>query len=522
MLSRFNSGCGCDCCIVYRSEFCKHWYQSVFERKYFGNTEGHPSSMNLNGGTFDQVGVFVEDGVGHSDKVWEIRNDACGQNLNDCDDDIDPNGYSYSSSHYLTPTTNLASTYLKTKVIANKFNWWMYTFWDTCDSNDGSYCWDSTENEPVSNQKMVFIFDYVDPNNWVGIEVEYTPDFGVTPGQVQSIFKAKGRQNTEGVLSDLTQETTLDLGVNNNRINVGIDIFVDNNSDCGNVDFVNMQFGSAEISFDYTPKNGNYIALVKSSHSGVVDTITCDSQQYTIGAGFGIYNWVHQYMESEQTGCAELPESACCDCFIPLEMDVTISGFADDDCDWCDGELDDTFTLIYQGQRDITYFPPSGSFYDRTWCEWEYYFSGYDTATCEKAIPWPHGGNVDVSIVTMKLRVHHYEYLDTQAVTNYASDWRFEIILKHYGIGGYDEFSDEYLCNYQWRYVQNHGTEIAKNCNLTGSEEFEYYDAFNTEGEELLSGFGYGCHFQNIQGQVYEADFDDWCETMGSVTVERG
>jgi len=484
--------------------------------------------MNLNGGTFDQEGVFIEDGVGVNPKVWEIRNDACNQNLNDCEDNVDPKDYTYSASHYLTPTTNVANTYLKTKVIANKFNWWMYTFWDTCDSNDGSHCWDATESEPVSNQKMVFIFDYVDKDNWVGIEVEYAPDFDITPGAVQSIFKAKGRQNTEGVLSDLTEETTLDLGINDNKINVGIDIFVDNNSDCGNIDFVNMQFQNVEFSFGYTPKNGDYIALVQSSNSGVVDTITCDSQEYTIGGGFGIYNWVHQYMESEQAGCAELPEATCCDCFIPAEMDVTLSGFSDDDCGWCDTELDDTFTLIYRGQRDVLHVPcDEDPPYYRTWCEWGYFYSEYDTATCEKEKPWPHGGNTDVSIYTMRLRVRHYEYLDPDAVTNYRSDWIFEIVLTHPNVGAPDYFLETNLCHYHWKYTQDHGTELTKNCNLTGSEEFEYLDAFEGEDdcvdEDEFPYYGCSMSYQSgLELLTYEVDFDDWCETMGSVTVERG
>ena len=90
MLSIFNSGCDCDCCIVYKSEFCENWYESVFERKYFGSVDGNPSTMNLNGGTFDQLGVFTEE----DQKYWQIRNDSCGfTDPTYCNASTDPKGY---------------------------------------------------------------------------------------------------------------------------------------------------------------------------------------------------------------------------------------------------------------------------------------------------------------------------------------------------------------------------------------------------------------------------------------------
>jgi hypothetical protein len=110
MLSRFNAGCDCDCCIVYKSEFCKNWYESVFERKYFGSIDGNPSRMNLNGGTFDQLGVLLEEGG----QFWEIRNDACGSGITSCETSTDSKGWKYSADHYLTPTGNVASSYLST------------------------------------------------------------------------------------------------------------------------------------------------------------------------------------------------------------------------------------------------------------------------------------------------------------------------------------------------------------------------------------------------------------------------
>ena len=228
MLSRFNAGCDCDCCIVYKSEFCKNWYESVFERKYFGSIDGNPSRMNLNGGTFDQLGVFTEEGG----QFWEIRNDACGSGIASCDSSTDSKGFKYSADHYLTPTGNLAGSYLSTLVIASKFQWWMYTFWDTCDSTDSASCWDSSAGEPVRNQIIVFMFDYIDEDNWTGVQIEYKPDFNVSPGQVQHNFEARGQQNVSGTISNITDVIAIDLGLGTTKVEVGIEITADQRIEC--------------------------------------------------------------------------------------------------------------------------------------------------------------------------------------------------------------------------------------------------------------------------------------------------
>lgn len=341
MLTRFNAGCDCDCCIVYKSEFCKNWYQSVFERKYFGSVSGNPSRMNLNGGSFNQIGAFTEEDI----QVWEIRNDACGADLTYCKADDDPKGYKYSQSHYLTPTSNLASSYLSTLAIADKFQWWMYTFWDTCDSTQGAPCWDSANNQPASNQTMIFLFDYIDKNNWTGLQVEYKPDFNSTPGFVERLFEAKLRQQVSGSIALIGEPFEIDLGIGDKKVDVGIEINVDERAACGSSAFAFVKFGTASFNLTYDSLGGDRIGIVQGSPSGVVDSINCGGTNYTIGEGFGIYNWVHQYLNSEKEGCPtySVPEGCCGDCPDP-EFDATFTGFSNGDCDDCES-LNDTFTL---------------------------------------------------------------------------------------------------------------------------------------------------------------------------------
>ena len=376
MLSRFNAGCDCDCCIVYKSEFCKNWYESVFERKYFGSIDGNPSRMNLNGGTFDQLGVFTEEGG----QFWEIRNDACGSGIASCDSSTDLKGFKYSADHYLTPTGNLAGSYLSTLVIASKFQCFMYTFWDTCDSTDSASCWDAAAGEPVRNQIIVFMFDYIDEDNWTGVQIEYKPDFNVSPGQVQHNFEARGQQNVSGTISNITDVIAIDLGLGTTKVDVGIEINADQRIECGTDPFVNIDFGGVDIGFSYTSLNGTRVGIVQSSPSGVVDTLNCSGTDYTVGAGFGIYNWVHQYLDSEQSGCASYTVNCGCDCYVPDEYDVTISGVANvTDCSTCT-DLNDTFTLtkIDESQSKATFDPCTAG-----GCLWAYEASDYSLISCD-------------------------------------------------------------------------------------------------------------------------------------------
>ena len=493
MLSRFNAGCDCDCCIVYRSEFCKNWYESVFERKYFGSITGNPSTMNLNGGSFDQLCVFTEEDT----KIWQIRNDACGSNLSSCDTSTDPKGYTYSADHYLTPTGNLASSYLSTLMIANKFQWWMYTFWDTCDSTDGSHCWDSSASEPVSNQIIIFMFDYIDKDNWTGLQVEYKPDFNVSPGQVQRNFEARGRQSISGTVSNITDVIAIDLGLGDTKINIGIEINADQRTECGTDPFVDIDFGGVNIGFSYTSVNGDRIAVVQSSPSGVVDSLTCGSDSYTVGAGFGIYNWVHQYLDSEKTGCAEYTND-CCSCFTPSEYDVTFTGFVDDDCTVCD-EFNDTFTLSFLGNQDCTRDSISTTY---NCCRWRYNISAYGSINCTF-----YDGSAYTYVVG-------FSYIDLSSVeyTSGNTTWELEIIANitvYYG-DNTDPWNEEgrRLCRKVWERTES---AWVPKCAFDGTETW-------TEQSGCIQYIG----DQNSSSIVTDSIWGILCQTIGTPSVEVG
>lgn len=478
MLSKFHTGCSCDCCIVYKSRFCDNWYSSVFGRKYFGSTDGNPSTMNLNGGTFNEIGVFKEEPY----KIWQIKNDAC--NLTSCGDYFDPKNYSYHRDVYLTPTGNLAGTYLSTLKVANNFQWWMYTFWDTCDSTDGSHCWDADESEPVRNQVMLFIFDYKDPDNWTGIRIEYKPNFNITPGQVGQVFEASGRQNVAGTESMLTETLTFDFGTGNTKAEIGIEINCDQRTECGSDRFVAIFFGEFEMGFRYTPVGGDRIACSQVTPSGVVDTIYCDGEEYRINEGFGIYNWVIEYLESQEDGCAEY--GGCCSCYTPSEFDVTFSGFGGTDCDICDDVLNDTFSLKHVGkvEKVISEEP----FETETCCRWEYYWDPYNMPTC----------TVDDT---------DEMYLEGLWL-DLCPEGKWELTL----ITRVDCFGSElppiyyFRCFYYWNYDE--GVTETSLCNLTGSETFTYDS--NQEGCVDYCGVG------------TTKQFSHWCDTTGTVTVENG
>lgn len=464
MLSRFNAGCDCDCCIIYKSEFCKNWYESVFERKYFGDINGNPSSVVINGGSFDQVGVFQEDGG----NIWQIRNDACGSSISSCETSTDSKGWKYSANHYLTPTGNLSSSYLSTILVASKYQWWLHTFWDTCDSSDGAHCWDSSTGEPVRNQKMMFLFDYKDEDNWVGIEVEYKPDFDVTPGAVENVFEIRGRQKISGTTSYFTNAFTVDLGTGSTKKEVGIEINVDQRTECGTKKFVAIDFGGSSIGFDFDGVGGDRCALYQLTPSGVVDTLNCSGTDYTVGVGFGVYTWVHQYLDSESTGCAEYT-SDCCSCYVPSEIDVTFSGWSGEDCDLCADELDETYTLKFVGQV--------GGFD----CTWFYQFDAYSQPTCTV-------DDIELTLVDIKVR------------RETGTKWVVELNVETMDQTVFTE------CRFLWEYDE--GTSLPSLCNLDGTEAFT----------RLVAGVDY------TSGACKDFDdnwlnITDFCETEGSVVV---
>jgi hypothetical protein len=475
MLSRFNAGCDCDCCIVYKSEFCKNWYESVFERKYFGSIDGNPSRMNLNGGTFDQLGVLLEEGG----QFWEIRNDACASGITSCETSTDSKGWKYSADHYLTPTGNLASSYLSTILVASKYQWWLHTFWDTCDSSDSAACWDSSTNAPVRNQKMLFAFDYKDKNNWVGIEVEYKPDFDVTPGGVENVFEIRGRQNVSGTATYITNAFTVDLGTGSTKKEVGIEINVDQRTECGTNKFVAIDFGGSSIGFDFVTVDGDRCAMTQATPSGVVDNLNCSGTDYSVGAGFGIYTWVNQYLDGEKTGCATYAKG-CCDCYTPQELDVTFSGFSS--CDACT-ELNETFTLV-----------------KNRWTlgcvNWGYTFDAYDPPTCTKEI-----GGKDVVLQLDGIGIfllNNVYYLQINATINVLDS-----MPPGCGIGSCDYFV--------WKFTE--GSTTPPNCHLTTSDSWAYLT--NNSSRELD-----GCEcIMSFDNEYF--NLSDFC-SVGTVTVENG
>ena len=121
MLSNWNAACDCDCCIVYKSEFCDGHYESAYQRNNpFGVNPNVPSSFPLNGGGLDyfgQVGVFVEwTPLATTQRIWNTTNNAYGFDDSDCATATDAKGFPYAQNVYLNPTSNLLTSHLLTKV----------------------------------------------------------------------------------------------------------------------------------------------------------------------------------------------------------------------------------------------------------------------------------------------------------------------------------------------------------------------------------------------------------------------
>jgi hypothetical protein len=344
---------------------------------------------------------------------------------------------------------------------------------------------------------MLFAFDYKDENNWVGIEVEYKPDFDVTPGAVENVFEIRGRQNVSGTATYITNAFTVDLGTGATKKEVGIEINVDQRTECGAKKFVAIDFGGSSIGFDFVTVDGDRCALTQGSPSGVVDTLNCSGTDYSVGAGFGIYTWVNQYLDSEKTGCAEYT-STCCSCFTPSEYDVTFSGFVDDECSVCD-EFNDTFTLSFLGNQNCTRDSISTTY---NCCRWRYNISAYGAINCTF-----YDGSAYTYVVG-------FSYIDLSSVEYTAGNatWELEIvanIIVYYGdsTNPWDE-EGRRLCRKVWERTES---AWVPKCAFDGTESW-------TEESGCVQYIG----DQSSSSVVTDTIWGILCNTIGTPSVEVG
>ena len=467
MLSNWNAACDCDCCIVYKSEFCAGHFETAYQRNsIFGPTPDVPTTYPLNGGGFEQAGVFFEwiptDPLGG---IWNTTNTACGFNESNCDTATDNKGFGYSPDVYLNPTNNLLTSHLLTKVVANRYQWYMRQFWNA-------------DSDSPANQKMYFFIDYIDEDNYIAVEVEYVPDFGVSAGTAQRNFVIQGKKNTAGTITDITDEFTYDGGLGDPKIDIHLEFDIDNRTECGG-DFVNINFNGNLIGFEFTPINGDYIGCTQVTTSNVTGSTYCETQDWAYSESFGIYSWLHRYLATEKTGCATYVKG-CCDCYTPQELDVTFSGFSG--CDACT-ELNDTFTLV---KNEWT-----------LGCvNWGYTFDPYDPPTCTKEI-----GGEDVALQLDGIGIYllnNVYYLQINATINVLDS-----MPPSCGIGSCDYFV--------WKFTE--GSTTPPNCYLTTSDSWAYLT--NNSSRELD-----GCEcIMSFDTEYF--NLSDFC-SVGTVTVENG
>lgn len=324
-ISKFATGCDCDCCIVFDSRFCQY-----INKNFPDDTTG--------GVAFPvEVGDFVES------EGWHLNRTFCSGSEN-CE--AESSGYyHYETFAYAFPNTSPASPDYNRLVFNNPLGEYSWFTWMQFDHEQ------NPTSTPYRN-RIYFMFDYTDKDNWIGAGVEYDPNYDITPSAPDRIFKVNLYQSVSGTVSYLygvSAEKEINLGSGNKAADVLIQINVepcDSSENTVSIQIGETAFQGTVVSYTYTPAGGGKSGLAPEfSAEWTQNTIVCDGTNNTYTTHQQIYKIQLQRTANDLDGCQTWANECGCDCAPSLEYEVTFSGLADEDSDCDCTPLNDTFTL---------------------------------------------------------------------------------------------------------------------------------------------------------------------------------
>jgi hypothetical protein len=363
-ISQFSTGCDCDCCVVFDTRFCE-WINENLDDNDIGGV-AYPIASG---------GEFVEA------KDFSHQREFCTGDEN-CD--AESSGYyHYETYAFAFPNTGPGSPDYARLAFVNpltRYSWFTWMQFDHIESPTLT---------PYRN-RVYFMFDYTDEDNWIAAGVEYEPDYSITPGAPDQIFKVNLYQSVAGTASLLygaSAEKIINLGSGDKKVDVLIQVNV---KDCdASTNSVSVQIGDNlftgdVVSWSYTPDGGGKSCIAPEySAEYTTETVVCDGQNKTAYTHQQIYKMQVQRHEDDLAGCQTWGIECTCDCAPALEYDVTITGLANPvggcggggtDCE----DFNTTFTLTRDTSVVYT-CPGSGGLP----CTWAYEESGYSPLSCD-------------------------------------------------------------------------------------------------------------------------------------------
>ena len=516
-ISKFSTGCSCDCCLVYESRYCE------FIGENFPDDHASGGAFPVQGGALNLSGVF--DDV----ENWTYQRDVCYSGLSDCISTTDArSGLEYSPDTYIKGIQSAGENANRAILInpLDEFQWYtLMSFMkcETCTSDQTNALW--------------FCFDYQDTDNWLALEIKYEPDFSTSPGNPDRIFLIRLWENVAGTIQlvDPTASAkSINLGGGANQVDVFIEITVERRSVGNDLLLLNLGLiGSQHKSaaYRFAPINGGKLGWITrfASESEVGDAGCTVS-------GDGIYDKHQQIyktsicrLASNVPGCctAAPPPGECCDnCsdnFPGLlhtgEFDVTISGFTDStDCLNCDF-INDTFTLqcfpVWSSTcSELGEADPDNIDENKDTCSWGITFtdyhgprdcssSVYDATTGYTVFKYWGWRGVQLnkypiltgSVESDEWRLHLIYFMEVSITETVLDDYGNTVVR-----GDFDEKCyDLYL-----KYIPSQNPSI---CLLDGTENFTLVNNIGT----LSVTYG---------GSSASTSFSDWCNSSGTGTVE--
>ena len=335
-----------------------------------------------------------------------------------------------------------------------------HTFYDV------ELMYDTSITSSTYNVGIELIVDYLDDDNWHGIQAKIDPAHSTGTAVIFSLLTMNaGTLTVEEVAAHTLPSAVFDwrgvIEVALNTCTSGSYIYLFSN-------------GVIDITIPITEHNGKQFAMaVMGSTQAGGSFFDCDGVSKFISEHVRVYSVTVKRNEEDLAGCEDV-NLVCCKCGIPLDLDVTFSGFSDSDCGLCAADLDGTYSLAYIGQI--------GGFD----CTWLYTFDPYSRPQCTK-------NNLQLTLVDIEVRL--------QTGQKWVVELNVEILQT--------QFMDFQSCRFLWEYDE--GIPLLSNCDLDGSETFTRLVAPTDYTGGACDDFGTGW-----------LNLTDFCSTEGTVTVENG
>ena len=444
----------CDCCLIYKSNFCEQLVTAGSSLTYLGDEWNDDAST---GG-----------------ESWQISTTDGGCVGLDCPDTDKPFA---SGLYHVSLDDRLAILEQRIPTAYHA-------------SLDFELFYDSSLPTSDYNIGLEVFWDFAGTNKYGSVRVsfDYETSTGLGYGYSLKIEVISAPTGVETVIGEFS--VALPSGVENYRgiLKLGL---LEAPTGCDDpVLCVTLTGDSASasrqfpVSLIYPDVNTTQFAMA-IAYSAYADATTfdCDGVVTSIPQHVRVYEVFIERDESQRAEC-ETCTWGCCKCGIPLEFDVTFSGFSDSECEACD-ELNGTYSLQYEAP-----------------CEWLYTFDYYSMPNCFLV---SYDGTeiiVDLYIKAIEIRlIDNVYYLSV--VTQ---------IFCGFGTGSA-------LRPFAWTFTE--GTATLPKCKLTSADSWSYLS--NSSSRTQPAPARSDCSPpEGFPVEIFYFNIGDFCSSVGTVTVQNG